>query len=290
MSSADLRDVGEPVRGTSTRVGGTARLASARRGSAQSRAAPCRVARARARRASPRPRCADTARACRARRGSVSVMRGSPAPGARIGSTRARPSRQRLGQWSPPGKNEAVWPSSPMPSTTDVERQRQRRDARVGLGQAALRASAPPRDRAARTAPPPAASLQQVVAHQPRVGAVGRSRRHPALVDQRHRRPWPSRAAARDSACEEIRRRACRRRPRSAARSHARARSPPRRLSPATVLRRSARSGQLVAGRAKSCTSGESRRVRHHSLSSCQVRPSRSISATAALGPQVPAV
>ncbi|ODN71424.1 hypothetical protein A6302_01201 [Methylobrevis pamukkalensis] len=46
-------------------------------------------------------------------------MRGSPAPGAFIGDSSAWPfgSRQASSR-SPPGKKEAVWPSSPMPSTT----------------------------------------------------------------------------------------------------------------------------------------------------------------------------
>ena len=52
--------------------------------------------------------------------GSVKVRRGSPAAGACIGSMRycCLLDRALRRACLPPGKNEAVWPSSPMPSTT----------------------------------------------------------------------------------------------------------------------------------------------------------------------------
>ena len=69
--------------------------------------------------ACPRPRCADRAHARRAGPDSVSVRRGSPRAGrAHRHDTPALFASSASARRSPPGKNEAVWPSSPMPSTT----------------------------------------------------------------------------------------------------------------------------------------------------------------------------
>ena len=178
------------------------------------------------------------------------------------------------------GKNEAVWPSAPMPSTaTSSGHGSARSSSRAPRRPLPRRSpSAIERRRTAQRLPLPCSSCR---AHQPRIGAR-RGLRHEALVDQRHRRPCPSRSASRDSVAQELRRRGAAGNGEKAG-PRACDRTAPG--VPATVPPSASASSPRVAN---SCQFGC--RVAGGQALSCHVRPSRSISAIEADGPQVPAV
>jgi hypothetical protein len=210
-------------------------------------------------------------------RGSVSVSRGSPAPGASIAITRCRHAGSvTASSVVPPGKNEAVCPSVPIPAPP---RRSGRASRRLPPTQpAGFRPHHPGCCKVARSRLPPPGSAKG--AGSPAGGWSAHARRAPCARRPALPSPCPTDRLFRQRCEERLRRRAARNRQRRGAafadRQCQRSRHPV-----------GQRLGQLLAvGRTPSAWYGPFLR---QSLS-CQVLPSRSISAIAWLGPQVPAV
>ena len=279
---AGVRGTWRSAQGAQKISTGRRRCVEARRGSACPRPAR-RRAPARAPAPSPRPSI------CSAEKPRVEQIAASVSVSARLAGAR-RVDRQHDRPASPveqprqirrrPGKNEAVWPSLPMPSTTTSSGQRQRCRA------ASSAAPRPPRrvaagDRAARNARPPPGPAAGWPSTSRRWSAA-RSRRHEALVDQRDGHLAPSRSS-------RLRQRLRRTAPASCRR---RRRATPCRASAIACGKRCRRRRRPAPRPARRGRRSRASVAHRHALSRSRARcgrRARSARSTAD-GPQVPAV